>query len=213
MADPILYGPSYSTYTRAARLALEEKGVPYTHVEVDFIGGGGMPEDQVARHPFSKVPAFEHDDLSLYETGAIGRYVDEAFDGPALQPATPAGRARMAQIISITDSYTYAPTVGQLVIQRLVTPMLGGTPDEAAIEAALPQIDQCMGALEAVIGDGPWLAGDGLSLADLHLAPIFAYFTATPESGPILADKPKLRTWWNGIKERPSVVKTEPQMG
>lgn len=212
MTDPILYGPAYSTYTRTVRLALEEKGVPYRHVEVDFMTGG-MPEEHLARQPFGKVPAFEHGGLSLYETCAIGRYVDEAFDGPPLQPASPGGRARMAQIVSITDSYAYQPTIQQLVIQRLVMPKLGGAPDEAVIEAALPRIDQCMGALEVLTAEGPWLVGDALSLADLHLAPIFAYFTAMSESGPILADKPLLRTWWSGIRERPSLVSTEPQPG
>jgi hypothetical protein len=29
MSKPIVYGPSYSTYVRTTRLALEEKGVAY----------------------------------------------------------------------------------------------------------------------------------------------------------------------------------------
>ena len=211
MADPILYGPGYSTYTRSARLTLEEKGVGYQHVEVDFLQG--MPEEQRARQPFGKVPAFAHDGFELYETCAIERYVDEAFAGPALQPADPRGRARMTQIISVLDSYTYAPTVGQLVIQRLVAPLMGGTPDEAAIEAALPAVRNSMGTLEQLLGDQAFLAGESLSLADLHLAPIFAYFTATPESVPILADKPGLHRWWESIKGRESVAKTEPNLG
>ena len=211
MADPILYGPGYSAYTRSARLALEEKGVSYKHVEVDFLQG--MPEEQRARHPFSKVPAFDHDGFQLYETCAIERYVDEAFAGPSLQPEDPRQRARMTQIISILDSYTYGPTVGQLVIQRLVTPMLGGTPDEAAIEAALPEVRNCMSTLERLLGDEEFLTGEKLSLADLHLAPIFSYFTATPESGPILEDKPGLHGWWERMKARESVTKTEPQLG
>ena len=33
----------------------------------------------LARHPFGKVPAFEHDEFALYETQAIMRYVDEAL--------------------------------------------------------------------------------------------------------------------------------------
>ncbi len=211
MADPILYGPGYSTYTRSARLALEEKGVGYQHVEVDFLQG--MPEDQRARQPFGKVPAFEHDGFRLYETCAIERYVDEAFEGPALQPVEPRRRARMTQIISVLDSYTYGPTVGQLVIQRLVAPLMGGTPDEAAIEAALPAVRNCMGTLEQLLGDQAFLAGERLSLADLHLAPIFAYFTATPDSVPILDDKPGLHRWWEGIKVRESMAKTEPKLG
>ncbi len=208
MADPVLYGPSYSTYARSARLALEEKGVSYQHVEVDFMQG--MPEEQIARQPFGKVPAFEHDGFKLYETCAIERYVDETFAGPSLQPEEPRQRARMTQIVSMLDSYTYGPTVGQLVVQRL---FMGESPDEAAIEAALPEVRKCMGTLEQLLGNQTFLAGDRLSLADLHLAPIFAYFSATPESGPILETKPGLRRWWDGMKARESMARTEPQLG
>ena len=212
MAKPTLYGPGYSTYARAARLAMEEKGVDYDLVEVDFIAGG-MPDEHLARHPFGKVPAFEHDGLMLYETAAIGRYVDEAFDGPSLQPSDPAERARMTQIISITDSYTYPCTVGELVIQRLVQPMLGGTADESIIEAAVPEVDKCMREFERMLGDQEYLTGGTLSLADLHLAPIFAYFVDTPESKGILDSKPGLNAWWQRIASRDSMTKTQPQLG
>ena len=70
---------------------------------------------------------------------------------------------------------------GDLVIQRLVQPMLGGTADESIVEAALPEVDKSMAELERLLGDQEYLAGSALSLADLHLAPIFAYFVATPE--------------------------------
>ena len=212
MAKPILYGPGYSTYTRAARLAMEEKGVDYVLVEVDFMGGG-MSDEHLARHPFGKVPAFEHDGLMLYETQAIERYVDEAFDGPSLQPSDPGECARMTQIISIIDSYTYPRTVGDLVIQRLVQPMLGGTADESIIEAAVPEVDKSMREFERMLGDQEYLAGSALSLADLHLAPIFGYFVDTPESKAILDGKPNLSAWWQRVASRDSMTKTQPQLG
>jgi glutathione S-transferase len=212
MAKPTLYGPGYSTYTRAARLAMEEKGVDYDLVEVDFIGGG-MPDEQLARHPFGKVPAFEHDGLMLYEVASILRYVDEAFDGPSLQPADAASRARMTQIISIIDSYTYPRTVGDLVIQRLIVPMLGGSADESIIEAAVPEVDKSMREFERLLGDQEYLTGSTLSLADLHLAPIFAYFVSTPECKGILESKPSLNAWWQRMASRDSVTKTQPQLG
>ena len=212
MSKPILYGPAYSTYARAARLAMEEKGVDYDLVEVDFIAGG-MPEEQLARDPFGKVPAFEHDGFTLYETCAIERYVDEAFDGPALQPGDAAERARMTQIVSIVDSYTYPCTISQLVIQRLVVPILGGTPDEAAIEAALPEVEKSMREFERKLDGREYFAGGGLSLADLHLAPIFAYFVDTPESKSILKNKSGLQAWWQRISSRDSMKKTQPQLG
>jgi glutathione S-transferase len=211
MADPVVYGPAYSTYARGVRLALEEKGVAYRLVEVDILKG--LPEEHRKRHPFGKVPAFEHGDFKLYESFAIERYVDEAFDGPPLQPGDARQRARMTQIVSIVDAYTYAPLIGQLVIQRLVTPLMGGTPDEAAIEAALPAVRRSILALEVLAGDQKWLAGAALSLADLHLAPLFGYFTQTPESKDILEDAPNLRRWWEGMRQRESMVKTEPKLG
>ena len=212
MAKPILYGPGYSTYARTARLAMEEKGVDYDLVEVDFIGGG-MPDEHLARQPFGKVPAFEHDGLMLYETPAIIQYVDEAFDGPSLQPSDPARRARVTQVISIINSYTYPRTVGDLVTQRLIVPMLGGSADEAVIEAALPEVDRSMRELERMLGDQEYLTGNSLSLADLYLAPIFGYFVNTPESKNILEGKPGLNAWWQRIDARDSMVKTQPQLG
>lgn len=207
MSRPVVYGPAYSTYTRSVRLVLEEKGVDYDLVEVNFLQGG-MPADHLKRQPFAKVPAFEHDDFSLYEFSAIGRYVDEVFDGPALQPDNPRQRARMNQIISIVDSYTYPCTIGQLVWQRLVMPMLGGQADEAVVAASLPQVGKCMNVLAGLRGNNAYLAGANISLADLHLAPIFDYFQNTPESGAILDENPALREWWNVVSARDSVKNT-----
>jgi glutathione S-transferase len=212
MAKPTLYGPGYSTYTRAARLAMEEKGVDYDLVEVDFIGAG-MPEEHLARHPFGKVPAFEHDGLMLYETPAIAQYVDEAFEGPSLQPSAPSRRARMRQIICIINAYTYPCTVTDLVIQRLVVPMLGGTADESVIETSLPEVDKSMREFDRILGDQEYLTGNSVSLADLYLAPIFGYFVDTPESNGILEGKASLNAWWQRIASRDSMTNTQPQLG
>ena len=210
MADPILYGPGYSTYTRSIRLALEEKGVSYGRDEVIFLAqlvAEGAPEEHLARHPFSKFPAFEHDGTMLYETAAIERYIDEAFDGPSLQPSEALARARMTQVIGIADSYAYPAMITRIVNSRLVVPMIGGTSDEAVIEAALPEARNAVIALETLIGDQSFIAGESLSLADLHLVPILVYFAMTPEGGEIVADRPKLAAWLERMRERPSVAR------
>jgi glutathione S-transferase len=207
MSKPILYGPAYSTYVRSARLAMEEKGVDYDLVEVDFLQGP-MPAEQIERHPFAKVPAFEHNGFKLYEVCAIGRYIDEEFDGPPLQPNNVRDRARMTQIISILDNYTYPCVVGDLVIQRLVMPMLGNDPDETVISVALPEIAKNMNTLEELRGDNTSLACDQVTLADLHLVPIFDYFQSTPESGAIMEKTPGLINWWEEIRSRASVQNT-----
>ena len=207
MSKPTVYGPAYSTYTRSVRLALEEKGVDYDLVEVDFLQGP-MPAEQVERHPFAKVPAFKHNSFELYEVTAIERYIDEEFDGPSLQPEISKQRARMNQIISIIDSYTYPCTVGALVIQRLVMPMLGEQADEASIAEAIPEITKCMATIAKLRADSKFLVGDQVTLADIHLAPIFDYFQNTPDSDPILQKNPGLHSWWAAMSERESMRKT-----
>ena len=121
MPNVNLYGLTRSVYTRIARLVLQEKGVAYTLHEVEIFGPSGVPEAHRTRHPFGRIPALEHDGFWLYETGAITRYVDDAFAGPSLQPGNPQTRARMNQIISVLDSYGYRPMVWHVFVERIGT--------------------------------------------------------------------------------------------
>jgi len=210
MAAPVLFGPAFSTYVRTVRIALAEKGVDYVLEEFNFLEA--WPEGYEQRHPFRKVPAFEHGGLSLYEAFAIGRYVDEAFPGPALQPAAPALRARMTQIVGICDCYVYGPVIGAIVWQRLVTPMLGGTTDEAVIAGAVPRAELAMRVLDGFLASGPYLAGEDFSLADAHLAPLMGYFSQVPEGRKQLDEKPHLADWWRRTSARRSVESTTPAL-
>jgi glutathione S-transferase len=206
MTRPIVYGARYSVYVRSVLLALAEKGVAHDVVEVDVFAPGGPPPEHLARHPFGKVPAFAHGELALYEAAAIARYVDEAFDGPALQPPTPAGRARMAQAIGLLDAYAYRCWVWDIYVERVSVPKRGGTSDEAKIEAALPRAALCAAALEDILGGSDYLVGPDPSLADLHAAPMLAYLIKAPEGSTLVEARPALRKWWKRLGERPLVA-------
>ena len=136
MASIKLLGLRISVYTRIARLALEEKKIDYDLEEVDIFADAGPPEDYLARNPFGTIPCLVYGNFCLYETSAINRYIDEMFFGTSLQPAEPAPRARMNQIIGVLDSYTYRPMVWDVYVQRIVVAASGGQPDEALIAAA-----------------------------------------------------------------------------
>jgi glutathione S-transferase len=205
MSDPILFGATYSVYVRSARLALEEKGVRYALEEIDIFAPGGPPAAYRERHPFGRIPAFEHDGFRLYETGAIIRYVDEAFQGPKLQPATPKRRARMNQAISILDNYAYRTLVWDIFVERVSKKRRGEAADEQKVAAAVPAADRCLDALQAIMADAPYLAGDEMTLADLHAAPMFAYFRLAAEGAVATARRPPLHAWWERMAQRPSV--------
>jgi glutathione S-transferase len=213
MAPPIIHGPAISTYVRTTRLVCEEKAAEYQLVEVDIMQGGNKTPQHLARHPFGRVPAFEHDGFTLYETSAITRYLDAVLPGPGLTPSDAKGAARMQQAIAVVDSYAYGAMISAIVIQRVVMPMVGGVTDEAIIAAALPTAEVSLRAFEDLLAGHAYLAGDALSLADLHLAPVMAYFSGTPEGQARLPTYPNLARWWAAVSARPAMTRTQPQLG
>lgn len=205
MTRPILYGADYSVYVRIARMALEEKGIDYELVPLDIFAAEGIPAWYLELHPFGRIPAFEHDGFRLFETNAIARYIDEAFDGPALQPADARGRARMGQMTGMLDAYAYRAMVWDVAVERLEK----AEPDEALIADGLRQAETVLRVLTSLKAPGPWLLGDQVTLADLHAAPIIAYFLKVAEGQKRLAQFADIHAWWGRIAARVSFAKTE----
>jgi glutathione S-transferase len=208
MARPIVYGPAGSTYVWSTRLALAEKGVAHELVEVGF--GEFGQEPHVSRHPFGKVPAFEHDGFALYETQAILRYIDEGFPVAPLQPTDLHEFARMSQVMGIVDAYAYPAIVRGVVIPRMFGPSLGMPADEAAIEAALPQARLCLSEFARLMGGNSFMAGDRISLADLMATPLLHYFSRLPEGASAIAEHPSLSPWMRRMEDRQSFQVTRP---
>lgn len=203
-----IHGARYSVYTRIARLALEEKGVAYRLEEVDIFAPDGPPAGYAARHPFARIPAFEHDGFRLYETGAITRYVDEAFHGRPLQPADPRDRARMNQAISLMDAYAFRTLVWDVFVERVRRPQQGAIPDESKIRAALTKAGTILRALMDIKADAGWIAGPEPTLADLYAAPMLILFRLAPEGGQMMADHPELEAWLERFDVRPAARRT-----
>lgn len=210
-ATPILYGFRPSVYVRAARLTLAEKGVRYDLAEVNPFAPDG-PAGYRRLHPFNRVPAFVHGGFTLYETGAITRYIDRTFEGPPLQPATPRALARQDQILGMVDSYIYWPLVRQVFVHAVARPGRGEPGDAAEIAAGLAAAGPALAALEALAAGDAFLVGPALCLADLHLLPMIASFVQAPEGAALLARHARLQAWWTHMAARPSVGATDPHL-
>jgi glutathione S-transferase len=202
----VLHGYRYSVYNRIARLALAEKGVAYDRVEVNPFAPDVLPS-YLALHPFGRVPALVHDGFALYETGAITRYIDRAFPGPALQPADPQALARMDQVAGIVDSYAYWPMVRQVFSHRVFRPRTGQPGDEAEIARGLQASTKVLSALEPLVHNDVTV---NVTLADFHLGAMIAYFVQAPEGRQVLQGYPRLAAWWARLAARPSFAATDP---
>ncbi len=207
MSDFTIYGPAPSTFVRTARIYCEEKGVAYDLEEVDF-----ADDSYKEIHPFSHIPAIKHGDFTLYETQAIGRYVDAAFDGPQLQPADIKARAIQDQWMSALCHYVDRAIVRELVIERVVAPMRGRESDEDVIAAAVPKVEYQLDIIGDTLSKSDYLAGDALSLADPILLPMLTYLRLTPEGGKLLDGRKAVNAWYDRMAERPSSEATLPPM-
>jgi glutathione S-transferase len=199
----VLHGYRYSVYVRIVRLVLAEKGVSYERVEVNPFAPE-VPASYLALHPFGRVPTLVHEGFALYETGAITRYIDRAFAGPALQPTAPQALARMDQVIAIVDSYGYWPMVRQVFSHGVFRPRTGQPVDAGEIARGLAASTKVLAALEPLVAD------DGVSLGDLHLGAMTAYFVLAPEGATVLRQYPRLAAWWQRLSARPSFASTDP---
>jgi glutathione S-transferase len=206
MSEFIVHSIPGSPFGRAVLTTLEEKGASYRLSPV--APGSLRSPEHLARHPFGRVPVLEHDGFMLYETQAILRYLDRVLPTPALTPADPRRAARMDQVMNVNDWYLFQGAGNVIVFHRVIGPLMGLAPDEAAIEAAMPRARAVFQELARLLDAQPYFAGDAVSLADLLVAPQISFFTQTPEWPVLGAPHKNLVAWLARMEARPSLKAT-----
>jgi glutathione S-transferase len=145
----------------------------------------------------------------LYETQAVVRYIDRVWPKPALTPTDPRLAARMDQVMNINDWYLFQGCGNIIGFQRVVGPrVLGLTPDEVAIAAAMPHSHRVFRELSRLLGDRPYFAGDQISLAEMMLVPQLDFLAQSPEWSVLTADLANLVAWFERTISRPSFQAT-----
>lgn len=204
----IVHGYRFSVYTRIVHMILRQKYVAYATVEVDPFSDP-IAGELLQMHPFGRVPILSHGAFQIYETAAIGRYIDLAFDGPRLTPGDAKQVAAMTQVVSIIDNYGYWPMVRQVASQRVFAPLQGKPADETVISGGLQASRVVLTELDRIAGEGLALDGQTLTLADCHLAPIIGYFIQAAEGTEELKNHKALCRWWEWISVQQSFKDTE----
>jgi glutathione S-transferase len=208
MSGITVYGIPGSPFLRSVEIALKEKDVRYT-LHAMAPGEHKQPE-HLARHPFGRIPAFEHDGFALYESQAIIRYIDEVFPNPPLTPGNARQRARMNQVIGIIEWYFFPKAAAPIAFNRIIGPKLLGLPtDEAAISEAMPMAQTCFAELDRLLGNQSYFGGDSISIADIMLAAQLDLLCDTPEGAGLISGT-RLAGWLDWMRERPSFGATQP---
>jgi glutathione S-transferase len=205
MATVEILGFAPSTYTRVARMACEEKGVSYELKPLQ----PHSPEVR-AIHPFGKIPALRHGDFELCESKAIADYIDRTFDGPALFPGDARERARAEQWVSIVNTVMDPVMIRTYLFGYFFPKTEDGSPNRAAIDAALPALREQIAILDKAVGPTGCLAGDRYSFADINLMAILFYVGMMPEGADALRNAKSLAAYYERHAQRPSFKNTIP---
>jgi glutathione S-transferase len=207
VAEFIVHSIPGSPYGRAVLMTLEERGTSYRLVPVTPPDHRGPAH--LARHPFGRIPVLEHGDFTMYETQAILRYLDRILPGSSFTPVEPRAAARMDQLMNVNDWYLFQGVGTVIPFQRIIAPrLLGKSPDESAIAAAMPKAHTVFDALARELGTQPYFGGSVPTLADLLLAPHVDFFALVPEWSALTATHPNLPAWIERMRARPSMQET-----
>ncbi|MBW4693740.1 MAG: glutathione S-transferase family protein [Lyngbya sp. HA4199-MV5] len=201
MSELLLHGFSVSPYVRSTRIAFIEKGVTHCFNEIGF--DHLATDDYSKLNPFQKMPVLQQENFVLYETPAILGYIDEAFDGTALQPVDPKARGQMHKWLGIAANYLYPVGVMQLFLHRVMLPLMGNEPDEAVVESSVVAIVQPLDVLERELVE-PFLVGNTLSLADILVGAMVSCIHLAPEGATLIQARPKTAAWLSQLSQRES---------
>ena len=208
MSDIRVFGIPGSPFLRSVEIALAEKRIDYQLQPIQ--PGEHKQPEYLARHPFGRIPAFEHDGFAIYETQAIIRYLDDVFPDPPLTPADPKARARMNQVIGIIEWYFFPKAAAPIGFQRIIGPRLLGIPsDDSIVADAMPTARLCLAELDRLLDDKLYLTGEQVTIADIMLGAQLDLFSECAEGRELISGT-RLQPWLERMRTRPSFEATQP---
>ena len=191
-----LCGFSASNYYNKVKLALLEKGLPFTE-QLAWVG-----ETDRNASPLGKVPYLQTSQGTLCESAVMADYIETAYPEPPLLPADPFAAAKVRELITFMELHL------ELVARNLYPQaFFGGSVSESAREKVGAQLEKNIAAFGQLAKFSPYLAGDSFTMADcaaiVHL-PLVASATKIVYGRDYLADLP-VREYLARMGERPHV--------
>jgi len=166
-----IIGSYVSPYVRKVLACLALKDIAY---EIDPITPFYGNEEFGRLSPLRRIPVLIDGDLTLCDSTVICAYLDDAYPGTPLLPATPADRARARWFEEYADTRLGDVFIWGLFYQKVVHPIVWGEPgDQARIERTLNEdLPRELDYLERELPALGWLFG-AFGLADIALATFF----------------------------------------
>ena len=218
-----LYHNDMSVCAQKVRLCLAEKDLAYEAKHLNLREGDQKRPEYLALNPNGYVPTLVHDDFVVCELTVICEYLDDAFPDPPLKPADAKGRARMRGFTKFIDAAIF-PATGtvsmSIAFHHQYRPEMYDTMEKArpgwlanlrqlqkgtenpAFPAAIKRLDKMVADMDRALAEGPWLAGETYSLADIGYAPYVTRLDHLKFLAGMIAQRPRVAAWYDRMRAR-----------
>ncbi len=195
-----IWGRKTSSNVQAAMWCVGELGLAYRRHDIGHTYGGNRTPEFLAMNPNGLIPVLrDGDDETIWETGAILRYLGAKYGDDPFWPRDPAARAQVdkwAEWAKINVGGVFTGGVFWPVVRTAAKDR-----DEAALAAALHTLGRLFDIAERQLAARAFLCGEAFTLADVQFGHIlYRYFDiAIPR-----AERPALRRFYERLRERPA---------
>ncbi len=154
----VLCGFALSNYYNKVKLALLEKGAPFSE---ELVRTGLTDEAVLGASPLAKIPFIRTDQGTLCESQAILEYIDAAFPSPPLMPADPFAAAKVRELTTFIDLHL------ELVARDLYPKaFFGGSLSEGNAARIRTTLVKNIAAFKRLARFAPYVAGPQFTQAD-----------------------------------------------
>jgi glutathione S-transferase len=175
-----------------AKWLLDEAGVDYQVVHVDFQKGEHKAPQFLAINPAGKLPALVDGATKIFENTAICLYIADKVPAARLAPAIDAPeRGRYLSLI-VYSTAQLEPAMGDAILKLSTAPQRGWADYES-----------CKSVVERELGAGPYLFGDWFTAADIMIGSMFIWQRMLGTG----TGRPKLEAYVDRLLQRPKSMK------
>jgi glutathione S-transferase len=179
-------------------------------------------------NPAGKLPCLEHDGRFIADSTDIAYYLEERFPDPPLVPRDPKLRGLCHMLEDWADESLYfyemrlrftlahnarrhipsltahdpawMKTLAPFVLPRMMRGVLGRQGlGRKSVAAIVHDLERHADAISGWLGDGEWLVGDSISLADLSVFAELACIRDTDEGGKVIDARPAVVAWMGRV--------------
>lgn len=162
---------NYSSWSMRAGLALRQTGAPFREVSVQAEGADTAALKALS--PNGRFPVLKHGSELIWDSLAIGEYLNEQFPNAGLWPSSSAARAHARSVVA--EMHSSFETL-RSALPMNIAKRYPGFYKTVAVRREIARVSELWSTcLQRFGGDGPFLFGS-FGLADAFYAPVVMRF-------------------------------------